>query len=41
MQSPKNIVITGANSGVGLEALRALYREGHNIIFGARNTAKN
>lgn len=44
MQQPKkikNIVITGANSGVGFETAKALYEDGHNIIFGSRNTTKN
>lgn len=37
----KNIVITGANSGVGLETAKGLYRDGHNIIFGSRNQQRN
>lgn len=37
----KNIVITGGNSGIGLETVKALYEQGHHIIFGARNNAKN
>jgi NAD(P)-dependent dehydrogenase (short-subunit alcohol dehydrogenase family) len=41
MMSPKNIVVTGGNSGVGYEAVKALYEEGHNIIFGSRNVTKN
>jgi NAD(P)-dependent dehydrogenase (short-subunit alcohol dehydrogenase family) len=41
MQKPKNIVVTGGNSGVGFETVKGLYREGHNIIFGSRNNAKN
>ena len=41
MQRPKNIVITGGNSGVGFEAAKGLYQDGHNIIFGSRNTVKN
>lgn len=41
MMKPKNIVVTGGNSGVGYEAVKALYEEGHNVIFGSRNVAKN
>ena len=37
----KNIVITGANSGIGLEVARALYGDGHHILFGSRNEQKN
>jgi hypothetical protein len=33
----KNIVITGGNSGIGLETARGLYRDGHNVIIGSRN----
>jgi NAD(P)-dependent dehydrogenase (short-subunit alcohol dehydrogenase family) len=38
---PKNIVVTGGNSGIGLQTVTALYEEGHNVIFGARNKDKN
>lgn len=38
---PKNIVVTGGNSGIGLETVKALYELGHQVIFGARNNAKN
>lgn len=41
MYQPKNIVVTGGNSGIGYETVKALYQEGHNIIFGARNIDKN
>lgn len=41
MISAKNIVVTGGNSGVGYETVKALYEEGHNVIFGARSVAKN
>ena len=41
MQKPKNIVVTGGNSGVGYETVKALYLAGHNVIFGSRNIAKN
>lgn len=33
----KNIVITGANAGIGLETAKGLYADGHNIIFGCRS----
>lgn len=33
----KLIVITGGNSGIGLETARGLYGDGHNIIIGSRN----
>lgn len=32
-----NIVITGGNSGIGFEAAKKLYSQGHCIIFGSRN----
>jgi NAD(P)-dependent dehydrogenase (short-subunit alcohol dehydrogenase family) len=35
-----NIVITGANSGIGYEAMRFLAVRGANILFGARSEAK-
>lgn len=38
---PKNIVVTGGNSGVGYETVRGLYEEGHNVIFGSRSVGKN
>lgn len=41
MNSAKNIVITGGNSGIGLETARALFGDGHNIIIGSRNEEKN
>jgi NAD(P)-dependent dehydrogenase (short-subunit alcohol dehydrogenase family) len=37
MDSRKNIVLTGGNTGIGLETAKALFRDGHNIIFGNRN----
>ena len=37
MFQQKNIVITGGNSGIGLETARELYGDGHYIIFGSRN----
>ena len=37
----KNVVITGGNSGVGLETARGLFGDGHNIIIGRRNIQKN
>ena len=41
MKKSKNIVVTGGNSGVGLETIRGLYEEGHNLIFGSRNQLNN
>ena len=41
MQSKKNIVITGANSGIGFQTAKGLYADGHNIVFGSRNQQKN
>lgn len=41
MTTPKNIVVTGGNSGIGYETVKALYEEGHNVIFGSRSAAKN
>ena len=38
---PKNVVVTGGNSGVGYETVKGLYEEGHNVIFGSRNVTKN
>jgi retinol dehydrogenase-12/retinol dehydrogenase-13 len=37
----KLVVITGANTGIGLETARGLYADGHNIIFGSRSEQKN
>jgi NAD(P)-dependent dehydrogenase (short-subunit alcohol dehydrogenase family) len=37
----KNIVITGGNSGIGLETARALYADGHSVIIGSRNEQKS
>lgn len=36
-----NIVITGGNLGMGYETAKALYNDGHNVIFGSRNAEKN
>jgi NAD(P)-dependent dehydrogenase (short-subunit alcohol dehydrogenase family) len=33
----KNIVLTGGNSGIGFETVKALYEDGHKIIFGSRD----
>jgi NAD(P)-dependent dehydrogenase (short-subunit alcohol dehydrogenase family) len=41
MLTRKNIVITGANSGIGFETVRGLYADGHNLIFGSRSEEKN
>jgi NAD(P)-dependent dehydrogenase (short-subunit alcohol dehydrogenase family) len=37
----KNIVLTGGNNGIGYETAKALYSDGHYIIFGSRNKQKN
>lgn len=37
----KNIVITGGNSGVGLQTAIGLVADGHNVIFGSRNEQRN
>ncbi len=36
-----NVVITGANSGIGFETMRFLNERGANIIFGARSVSKS
>jgi NAD(P)-dependent dehydrogenase (short-subunit alcohol dehydrogenase family) len=41
MEEKKNIVVTGGNRGVGLETVKALYEDGHNIIFGSRSERDN
>ena len=41
MPAQKNVVITGANSGIGLEAARGLFGDGHHVIFGSRNGQRN
>ena len=41
MQSPRNIVVTGGNSGIGLYVVKGLYEDGNNVIFGSRNQQKN
>ena len=33
----KNIIITGANSGIGLVATKRLCGEGHHVIMACRN----
>ncbi|PCH62605.1 MAG: hypothetical protein COC19_02535 [SAR86 cluster bacterium] len=38
--SSKNIVVTGANTGIGYEAARALAAAGANVIFACRDKAK-
>ncbi len=38
----KNIVITGANEGIGFETMKALFLTGRfNIIIGSRNMERN
>ena len=37
----KNIVLTGGNTGIGIETARGLFADGHNVIFGSRNEQKN
>ncbi len=37
----KNVVITGANAGIGFETIKELYHNGNNIIFGSRNSMLN
>ena len=34
---PQNIVVTGGNSGIGFETVKALFEDGHHVIFGSRN----
>ena len=41
MQAPRNIVVTGGNSGIGLYAVKGLYEDGNHVIFGSRNQQKN
>ncbi len=41
VSSEIRVVLTGGNSGIGLEAAKSLYGKGYNIIFGSRNTKKN
>jgi len=41
MSNKQNIVITGGNSGIGLETAKELYGDGHHIIFGSRNEKNN
>lgn len=37
---PKTIVITGANSGIGLEACKQLSQQGHTLVFACRSLDK-
>jgi len=39
-QTGKVIVITGANSGLGLESTRVLASKGATVVMGCRNTQK-
>lgn len=38
--SAKNVVVTGANSGVGFEAARAFANKGAHVVFACRNREK-
>lgn len=38
--TPKTIVMTGCNSGIGLEACKRLAAEGHTIVLGCRTLSK-
>ena len=37
---PKTILITGSTDGIGLEAAKALYSQGHHVLLHGRNPAK-
>lgn len=39
-QTGKRIVVTGANSGLGLESVKALYAAGATVVFGVRDLNK-
>jgi len=39
-KSPKNILVTGANKGIGLEICRQLARSGHHLILSARSVER-
>ena len=41
MQAPRNIVVTGGNSGIGFHVVKGLYEDGNHVIFGSRNQQKN
>ena len=38
--SPKTVVVTGANKGIGLEVCRQLARAGHHVILSARSAER-
>ena len=37
----KIAIVTGGNAGIGFETVRGLSSNGYNVIFGARDMAKN
>ena len=37
MQESLNIVVTGGNRGIGFEIIKAMYEDGHNVVFGSRD----
>ena len=39
-QTGKIVLITGANSGIGFEAARALVQHGATVVLGCRNRGK-
>ena len=39
-QTGRTFVVTGANSGIGVEAARGLVERGAHVVFAVRDTAK-